>query len=72
MWVWRHVLAEVNGVPTIYWAPIEDKQNPIRYDGDLTARGFQSFVCRKRSEVDRALPDGLDCPAASLEHDEEL
>ena len=58
-----HSLAGVDEMPTIYWAPLESKETPEKYDGDLTVRGFKSFLCKQRNAAGRPLPDSLGCLA---------
>lgn len=35
---------KVEGFPTIYFAPANDKDNPLKFDGDRTVEGFTKYL----------------------------
>lgn len=37
----------VEGFPTIYFAPANNKENPLKYDGDRTLEGFTKYLKEK-------------------------
>lgn len=35
---------KVEGFPTIYYAPANDKDNPLKFEGDRTVEGFTKYL----------------------------